>query len=232
MGILFLKSNGLAFQAIHELYPTGDVIQDTVNIQSKIDVAAPGDTLILKAGTFVLGKAFLDEVVVKTDSGEFDFSIWSGNTLYQNIDIKKALTIKGETTVSGELLTKIKSFNWGGTFVINASSVVIKNLRFENFDYPIAAFSAGFDICDCEFFQSGYIDLIQDLDFVYPNYPDTTVSVRSFFRNNKLIDCFTGLWIYGSEITISNNSFELFGFGIGLILILILLIVYFKFIRK
>jgi hypothetical protein len=55
-----------------EVYPTGDVNLDGDNIQAAIDSANPGDEIILKAGTFMLGKYVeVDDSWVSTSRGSF-----------------------------------------------------------------------------------------------------------------------------------------------------------------
>jgi hypothetical protein len=60
--------------ATHTVSPTGDVTQDSNNIQKVIDMASPGDTIVLGAGTFVLGEySEEDEALVSTNRGAFRY---------------------------------------------------------------------------------------------------------------------------------------------------------------
>ncbi|MFW9889254.1 MAG: hypothetical protein ACFFER_13795 [Candidatus Thorarchaeota archaeon] len=62
--------------AVHEIYPSGDTTGQTDGdvIQAAVDTAFPGDTILLKAGTFYLGKYLeTDESWVSTSRGTFQF---------------------------------------------------------------------------------------------------------------------------------------------------------------
>jgi hypothetical protein len=81
LAIVVLLVPSLSRGAEWVVHPTGDVNQDGDNIQAAIDNANPGDTIILAAGTFVLGK-YLEEDAswVTVPRGSFryfqDFSFW------------------------------------------------------------------------------------------------------------------------------------------------------------
>ena len=212
---------------------------DADNIQKAIDLALPGDTIVLKAGTFVFAKENIVDIGIATASGSFmlyeDFhtgpgwdSFYATPIHYQSINLnKEGLTLMGEVDSSGQLLTKITTplniddhgedfwDGYNGSFIINARYVKISNLEVEKFTDPIFAFSPGFDISGNRFVNCGAgFFLIPDNELTYPNWPKTNSAIQSYFRNNKIFNTAQAPHMVGSEIVVQNNYFEYYNFGL------------------
>ena len=210
---------------------------DADNIQLAIDLAMPGDTLILKAGTFVFARESVPDFDIQTASGSFRFyedwlDPWSAGLLaspiHQSINInKEGLTLTGETGADGEPLTFITSpldlyeadldywAGYNGVFVINANHVSLANLQIEQFVMPVMAFGAGFDIHNNRFIDCGFpIILNPDNWLTYPNWPNTNGAIKSYFRNNRLINNAQAPFVTGSEIVVEDNYMEFYLLGL------------------
>ena len=237
VGFLLIKGTVSASGNTHYVYPLGDVKKDTKILQEAINNAVDGDTLFLKAGTFLLGKITNKDVTVYTAEGTFEhmadlilrFSTNYSNTFppghwHQHININKQLTIKGEVNADGELLTKIAVppdlywtfdtrtgliFGFQGSIIINSPNVIIEELIIDNLVEPIWAYSPGFDIRNCIFNRCGFgIYLTPDANLTYANPSNP---IKSYFRNNELIQCYSGPWVQGSEVVVSKNFFDVTG---------------------
>jgi hypothetical protein len=164
---LALVISSSANGAVIEVYPTGDPEYDVVNIQDAIDSANEYDVISLKAGLFVLGKETQEDDLIKY--GNYDFYLreafwWMPLPGCQNININKPLNVRGEVDTNGELITRISVAHTGEdvlycSFLVNAESVTVRDLKFEGFYNPVMAFSPGFDISGNTFSGSDLIRL-------------------------------------------------------------------------
>ncbi|GAG71536.1 unnamed protein product, partial [marine sediment metagenome] len=151
----------------------------------------------------------------------------------QFIVVDKPLTIRGENSADSKNPTIITVANtWlktgtqthtgynngmGGLytdsnlFVLASSDITIKNLRFHNMIQGIEIISAGTTIEDCVWEDAGLWPLnykIEDYS-VYPNYPSYKNPVKSYLRRNQFINVPSAVHLFGSEITITENYFEI-----------------------
>lgn len=177
------------------VHPTGDCLLDAVLIQDAIDVAHPGDTVELAAGTFCLGGTTTRDVFVQTASGGFHLTqdlradptwnagLWERGLEYDasgdliawdpSIDIWKPLTLRG----AGELQTILS---------------VPDGLEWRWTDAPGDSTVFGFT------------------GSVIVNAPDVTIENLVF---DSLLE---PLWAFSPGFNIQNNLFQNTGYGLFL----------------
>lgn len=218
------------FASTHALY--GQCDGD--NIQYAIDIAAPGSTIRISAGRYILSKIADagDDFDVTTAKGSFRYisqhKVWwyAGlpDVIRQSINIHKpGLTITGVAAQAGEnprASIEYPDFHVGGvfgwsgstaSFVINAPRITLQQLRFSGFEQPVNAFHPGFDIRDNLVTNAAIGDfLTPDVELTYPAWPSTERAIVSRYRNNRLLFVANPPHVVGSEIVVSNNHIEYF----------------------
>jgi hypothetical protein len=225
----------------HNVYPTGEAALDAAVLQAAIDGADPGDILILKSTNeageptpWILGRTTSEDFQIQTAQGTFWYfedlrtgaHQWFSNPLppgvwYQEINVHKPLTIRGET-VGGSpstVITVPEELQWvlngttftgvPGAFVINAMGVTIENISFEYLVEPLWAFSPGFDIKNNRFFRTAFQWLSPDVGLTYPHYPSYDAPVISYYRNNEIVESLQGPHVDGSETEVTDNVLDL-----------------------
>jgi hypothetical protein len=214
---------------------------DADRLQAAIDLASEGDTIVVTAGTWVFAKLAAVDFDINTAQETFkhyedwllptwDFAFATPDH-HQDINIDKSgLTITGETTTgpAGErvptaiITTPLEIDDHGidfwdgynGSFLINAPHVTLKNLRIEKFVHPIWAYSPGFDIKHNHFVDCGFGHYLNpNVELTYPNWPDTSVAVRSYFRHNVLLNNGQPPHVVGSEVVVADNHFDYRNYG-------------------
>jgi hypothetical protein len=217
---------------------------DADRLQTAINSAAEGETVVVMAGTWVFDSPHESDFDIHTATesfkhyGDFLLPLWdwvfATPVHHQDINIETVgVTITGETAMGpyGEriLLTTITTslniddndVDWwsgyNGSFLINAPYVTLENLRVEKFVQPVWAYSPGFDIKQNEFINCGMGHyLAPNVELTYPNWPDTSVAIRSLYRRNTLINNAQPPHIVGSEVTVRDNYFNYRGYGLAI----------------
>ena len=148
-----------------------------------------------------------------TGPGDADDVLPDGRTHPKPLTVIKALGIQ-----QSHLIDVLPYSGYGGTFAINAENVDLKNLRFDNFIGWLQAWSPGFVVENNRVVNVGGQDtLYPDPNLTYPDYPKTTHAVKSYFRDNVIQDSLLLEKVSGSEISISNNVFNIVNAGLMLI---------------
>jgi len=104
-------------------------------------------------------------------------------------------------------------------FLIGAPDVTIQNVEFDGSSDTIMSFWAGTTIKDCVFRAVGQGPHFQpDERSIYPHYPaNFKKPTRSKFENNVFINAQQGIHIGGSEVIVTGNVFDHYGyFGVAL----------------
>lgn len=214
---------------------------DADRLQEAIDLASAGQTIVVGAGTWVFNNLAVVDYDINTARESFKhYSEWlspfweaafATPDHHQDINIDKpGLRITGETTTgpAGErvpatiITTPLEIDDHGedrwdgynGSFLVNAPYVTFENLRIEKFVHPIWAFSPGFDIKHNWFVDCGFGHyLTPNVELTYPNWPDTSVAIRSYYRYNTLLGNGQAPHLVGSEVVVSHNYFHYTNFG-------------------
>jgi hypothetical protein len=204
--------------------PANDIDIDGDDLTWVTNQAQPGDTLVLRAGTFWLGKTgSYTYTVVLPVPGSPSFTMTVG---FQVFVIDKRLTLVGETDADGNVLTTITThLSPNSHFKVSAVGVTFRGLRFYEVMLPIHTLAAGTTVDHCVFEDSGQYEVFYpslELRTVYPHYVPTggnpaadpsypfdfTDPVKTYFTNNVLINCEYGIWGYGSEMVVTGNRME------------------------
>ena len=137
------------------------------------------------------------------------------------IVVDKPLTLEGEDPPGSTTITTVN--NWSdypfvdtlysdaNFFLVASSGVTIRNLKFYNMQFGMTVISAGTIIEDIVFDTPGHYSLRYFLDeyAAYPNLPSRMNPVKSYVRRNKWLNAIQAIHMYGSEIEVTDNVFEI-----------------------
>jgi hypothetical protein len=138
----------------------------------------------------------------------------------QVIMVNKPVTIVGADPPGSTVFTTVNTwldfpysdtlFGDANSFLIASDGVTIRNVRFFNMLYGIRVVTAGSVIEDCIFDTPGHYSLLYDMDdySVYPNFPSSENAVPSYLRGNTWLNAIQAMHMYGSEISATDNYFE------------------------